>query len=84
MPQNLDGRRRRGWLSLSKYCKKKNANFMSRSTSNLKVQVLFFKIKFSVSLEEPSLQKCKFKISVEMVTTLGCLKQFYILHLPTL
>ena len=44
--------------------------------------VLFFKIKFSVSFEESSLQRCELKISVEMVKWLGCTKQICILQLP--
>ena len=42
----------------------------------------FFKIKFFVSFEESSLQRCQFKISVETVEMFGCMKQFYILWLP--
>ena len=42
----------------------------------------FFNIKFSVSFEESSLQKCVFKISVETVRPFGCTKQFCILQLP--
>ena len=34
--------------------------------------VLFFKIEFSVSFEESSLQRCKFEIQVETLTPFGC------------
>ena len=44
--------------------------------------MLFFKIKFSVSFEESSLQRCKFKISGKMVNWFGCTKQVCILQLP--
>ena len=44
--------------------------------------VLIFKIKFSVSFEESSLQRYKFQISVELVKPFGCTKQFCVLQLP--
>ena len=37
-----------------------------------------FKFQFSGSFEKPSLQKCKFRISVETVKLFGCIKQFCI------
>ena len=43
---------------------------------------IFFKIEFAVSFEELSLQRCKFRISVEMVKLFGRTKQFCILQLP--
>ena len=46
-------------------------------------RVLFFKIKFSVSFEESSPQRCKFEISVKTVQPFGCMKQFCLLPLPT-
>ena len=42
----------------------------------------FFKIKFSVSFEELSLQRCRLKILVEMVILFGCTEQFWVLQLP--
>ena len=39
--------------------------------------VLFFKILFSVSFEELSLQRCKFKILFETVKAFGCIKHLY-------
>ena len=47
----------------------------------LKVHNLFFKILFSASFEESSLQRCKLKISVEMVKPFWFTKQFCILQL---
>ena len=44
----------------------------------------FFKIKFSVSFEELSLQRCHLKILVEMVILFGCTVQFWVLQLPIL
>ena len=43
---------------------------------------IFQNIKFSVSFEESSLKRCKFKISVETVKPFGCTKQICILQLP--
>ena len=44
--------------------------------------VLFFKIEFSLSFEESSLQRCKFEILDETVKPFGCWKQFCALQLP--
>ena len=49
--------------------------------------VIFFKIQFSVSFEESSLQRCKFQISVEMVklyTKQVCILQFPISYCVSL
>ena len=56
---------------------------MTRSNhESLKCMVLFFKIYFSVSFEESSLQRCKSKILVEMVKPFGYRKHICILQLP--
>ena len=41
-------------------------------------RILFFKVKFSVLIEQSSHRRCKFKILVETVKSLGCKKQFCI------
>ena len=45
--------------------------------------ILFFKILFSISFEEPSLQRYIFKILVKTVNLFGCTKLFCVLQLLT-
>ena len=47
-----------------------------------KYTVLFLKMYFSISFDETSLQRCKYKILVKTVKPFGRTKQFCILHLP--
>ena len=47
----------------------------------IKVCVLFFKLKFSVSFEVLSLKRSNFKILVQMVNPFGCTIRFFVLFL---